>query len=58
MADQPAMMPEQEQAARVALAKLYHNVMVDLAMKGESIVNKRRFWRDADGVIHWEDLDV
>jgi hypothetical protein len=46
-----------EQQVRVALARLYHNVMIDLAMKGEARVNRRRFWRDEDGVIHWEDLD-
>lgn len=42
--------------ARREVAKLYHDTMMDLVLKGESVVGRRRFWKDEEGVIRYEDL--
>jgi hypothetical protein len=38
------------------VAKAYHDLMIDLAMKGEGRVGNRRFWKDENNVIQYEDL--
>lgn len=47
---------KQIEKIRRDVAKAYHDLMIDLALKGEGRVGNRRFWRDADNVIRWEDL--
>ena len=41
---------------RREVAKAYHDLMIDLALKGEGRVGNRRFWRDADNVVRYEDI--
>lgn len=50
--------PNQSDIDRIRrdVAKLYHDTMIDLVMKGESVVGRRRFWKDENGVVQWEDL--
>lgn len=40
---------------RKDVAREYHRVLIDLAMKGEASVGTRRFWRTEEGVIEWRD---
>lgn len=47
---------KQIEQIRRDVAKAYHDLMIDLALKGEGVVGTRRFWRDAENVIRWEDL--
>ncbi len=55
MADE-TLTDKQVEKIRRDVAKAYHDLMIDLAMKGEGQVGNRRFWRDENNVIKWEDL--
>jgi hypothetical protein len=41
---------------RREVAKLYHQVVIDLALHGEARIGNRRFWHDEQKVVRWEDL--
>lgn len=57
MTTEPTEIPDwQMKQIRRDVAKLYNDLMVDLALKGEGQVGRRRFWRDENDVICWEDL--
>ena len=47
---------KQIEQIRRDVAKAYHDLMIDLALKGEGRVGNRRFWKDENNVICYEDL--
>jgi hypothetical protein len=47
---------KQIEQIRRDVAKAYHDLMIDLALKGEGVCGNRRFWKDENNEIRWEDL--
>lgn len=56
MTNNPELTDKQIEQIRRDVAKAYHDLMIDLAMKGEGVVGRRRFWKDENNVIRYEDL--
>lgn len=54
----PDAKPTDEQLAEIRreVAQEYHRVIMDLALHGEARTGNRRFWHDAQKLVHYEDL--